>query len=137
MSSNKKYLIKNLLIPVSKIPVLGEKNILKEALEEMMKYKFGVCFCVKKNGKLSGILTDGDVRRKILNVQKPFSALLGDDLVLHINKKPKKILNNSNLYNAFKIMKKNSIWDLPVVDKNDKLQGMLHLHPVVKFFLNK
>tara|TARA_Y100000591_G_scaffold332708_1_gene371163 strand:- start:714 stop:1127 length:414 start_codon:yes stop_codon:yes gene_type:complete len=137
MSSNKKYLIKNLLIPVSKIPVLGEKNILKEALEEMMKYKFGVCFCVKKNGKLSGILTDGDVRRKILNVQKPFSALLGDDLVLHINKKPKKILNNSNLYNAFKIMKKNSIWDLPVVDKKNKLQGMLHLHPVVKFFLNK
>ena len=137
MSSNKKYLIKNLLIPVSKIPVLGEKNILKEALEEMMKYKFGVCFCVKKNGKLSGILTDGDVRRKILNVQKPFSALLGDDLVLHINKKPKKILNNSNLNNAFKIMKKNSIWDLPVVDKKNKLQGMLHLHPVVKFFLNK
>lgn len=137
MSSNKKYLINNLLIPVSKIPVLGEKNILKEALEEMMKYKFGVCFCVKKNGKLSGILTDGDVRRKILNVQKPFSALLGDDLVLHINKKPKKILNNSNLYNAFKIMKKNSIWDLPVVDKKNKLQGMLHLHPVVKFFLNK
>tara|TARA_Y100001935_G_C17261144_1_gene486475 strand:- start:210 stop:623 length:414 start_codon:yes stop_codon:yes gene_type:complete len=137
MSSNKKYLIKNLLIPVSKIPVLGEKNILKEALEEMMKYKFGVCFCIKKNGKLSGILTDGDVRRKILNVQKPFSALLGDDLVLHINKKPKKILNNSNLYNAFKIMKKNSIWDLPVVDKKNKLQGMLHLHPVVKFFLNK
>ncbi len=137
MSSNKKNLIKNLLIPVSKIPVLGEKNILKEALEEMMKYKFGVCFCVKKNGKLSGILTDGDVRRKILNVQKPFSALLGDDLVLHINKKPKKILNNSNLYNAFKIMKKNSIWDLPVVDKKNKLQGMLHLHPVVKFFLNK
>ncbi len=137
MSSNKKYLINNLLIPVSKIPVLGEKNILKEALEEMMKYKFGVCFCIKKNGKLSGILTDGDVRRKILNVQKPFSALLGDDLVLHINKKPKKILNNSNLYNAFKIMKKNSIWDLPVVDKKNKLQGMLHLHPVVKFFLNK
>ena len=137
MSSNKKYLINNLLIPVSEIPVLREKNILKEALEEMMKYKFGVCFCVKKNGKLSGILTDGDLRRKILNIQKPFSALLGDDLVLHINKNPKKILNNSNLNKAFKIMKKNSIWDLPVVDKNDKLQGMLHLHPVVKFFLNK
>ena len=48
MSNNKKYLINNLLIPISKIPVLGEKNILKEALEEMMKFKFGICFCVKK-----------------------------------------------------------------------------------------
>ena len=137
MSNNKKYSINSLIIPISKIPVLGEKNMLKEALEEMMKYKFGICFCVKKNGKLSGILTDGDIRRKILNVQKPFSALLGDDLLLHINKKPKKVFYNSNIDIAFKIMKKNTIWDLPVVDKNNHLQGMLHLHPVVKFFLEK
>ena len=137
MSNKKKYLIKNLIISKSKIPVLGEKNILKEALEAMMKHKFGVCFCIKKNGKLSGILTDGDIRRKILNVQKPFSALLSDDLVFHINKKPKKILINSNISKAFNIMKKNKIWDLPVIDKNNKLQGMLHLHPVVKYFLNK
>ena len=30
MSIKKKYIINNLLIPISKIPVLGEKNILKE-----------------------------------------------------------------------------------------------------------
>ena len=64
--------------------------------------------------------------------KNPF-LLLGDDLILHINKKPKKVLNNSNLDKAWNIMK-NSIWDLPVVDKNNKLKGMLHLHPVVKFF---
>ncbi len=137
MLSKKNFFIKSLIIPNSKIPILGEKNILKEALEAMMKHKFGVCFCIKKNGKLSGILTDGDIRRKILNIQKPFSALLSDDLIFHINKKPKKVLINSNITKAFNIMKKNKIWDLPVVDKNNKLQGMLHLHPVVKFFLNK
>ena len=52
-----------------------------------MEYVF-----VLKRMENSGILTDGDIRRKILNVQKPFSALLGDDLILHINKKPKKFL---------------------------------------------
>ncbi len=137
MLNKKKYPIKNLIIPKSKIPILGEKNILKEALESMMKLKFGVCFCVKNNGKLIGILTDGDIRRKILNIQKPFSALLGDDLVMHINKKPKKILLDSNINKALDIMKNNLIWDLPVVDKNNILQGMLHLHPVVKFFIKK
>ncbi len=137
MSSNKKYTIKNFIIPKSKIPVLHEKNILKDALESMMNHKYGICFCLKKNGKLIGILTDGDIRRKILNVQKPFSALLGDDLVSHINKKPKKILINSNIDKAFSMMKKNRIWDLAVVDKNNNLQGMLHLHPLVNFFLNK
>ena len=103
----------------------------------MSKYKFGVCFCVKKDGKLSGILTDGDIRRKILKIQKPFSALLSDDLSNHINKKPKKIKSNEKLLSAIKIMEKNKIWDLPVVDKNQKLIGMLHLHPILKFFQKK
>ena len=76
----------------------------------MSKYKYGVCFCVnKKSGKLLGILTDGDVRRKILNVQKPFSALLNDDLILHINKKPSKVLMNSSLSTAVRLMKKTNL----------------------------
>jgi CBS domain-containing protein len=137
MSNKKKFPIKNLIIPKSKIPILGEKSILKEALESMLKLKYGVCFCVKDNGKLVGILTDGDIRRKILNIQKPFSALLGDDLVMHINKKPKKIFLDNNINQALNLMKNNLIWDLPVVNKNNILQGMLHLHPIVKFFINK
>ncbi len=137
MLNKKKITIKKLIIPVSKAPVLYEKNLLKEALETMSKHKIGVCFCIKQNGKLSGILTDGDIRRKVLNVQKPFSALLNDDLTLHINKKPKKINVNKNLATALKIMNKNSIWDLPVVDKKNNLIGVCHLHKIIKFFLKK
>ncbi len=133
---NKKK-IKDLIIPKSKIPVLFEKNVLKDALDKMSKFKFGICFCVDKKGKLTGVMTDGDIRRKILDVQKPFSALLNDDFGLHINKKPKKILNTSSLVSGLRLMKKNLIWDLPVVDKQNKLQGMLHLHPVVKYLLKK
>lgn len=135
MLNKNKTTVKNFLIPYSNIPVLKEKNLLKEALELMSKYKYGVCFCVKKNGKLAGIITDGDIRRKILNVQKPFSALLNDDLSLHINKKLKKARLNQKIGPAIDIMKKNLIWDLPVVDKNDKLVGMLHLHLIVKNLL--
>jgi hypothetical protein len=32
-------------------------------------------------------------------------------------------------------MEKNLIWDLPVIDENKKLLGLLHLHPVVKKLL--
>ena len=77
------------------------------------------------------------IPKKILNVQKPFSALLNDDLILHINKKPSKTLINSSLSAAVKLMKKKLIWDLPVVNKKNILVGMLHLHPVVKSFLKK
>ena len=138
MSIKKKISLKDLLIDKSKIPVMEDKAVLKDALESMSKYKYGVCFCVnKKSGKLLGILTDGDVRRKILNVQKPFSALLNDDLILHINKKPSKVLMNSSLSTAVRLMKKKQIWDLPVVNNKNILIGMLHLHPVANLFLKK
>ena len=136
--STKKHLLKDLVIDKSKIPIVDEKGLLKDALETMSKYKFGVCFCVKKqHGKLLGILTDGDIRRKILNVQKPFSALLSDDLVVHINKKPSKIEIKSSLTSALNLMKKKLIWDLPVVTKKNVLIGMLHLHPIVKFLVKQ
>jgi arabinose-5-phosphate isomerase len=129
---NKNLRIKNLLVPISKVPILYENDILKDALEKMSKFKYGICFCIKKNGILSGVLTDGDIRRKILNVQKPFSALLNDDLILHINRKPLKAKINDSIVKCLKIMEQKLIWDLPVVDKNNKLLGMLHLHPIVK-----
>ena len=119
------------------IHFLFEDMSIKYAINKLSLLKERYCIVIDRKHFFRGTITDGDVRRKILNVQKPFSALLGDDLALHINKKPKKVHINSNLDKAFKIMKKNSIWDLPVIDKNNKLQGMLHLHPVVKFFLNK
>lgn len=138
MSIKKKNSLKDLIIDKSKIPIIDEKGVLKEALEVMSKYKYGVCFCVnKRNGKLLGILTDGDVRRKILNIQKPFSALLNDDLIRHINKKPSKVLINTTISQALKLMKKKQIWDLPVVNKEKVLIGMLHLHPIVKLYLKK
>ena len=137
MLNRKKISIKNFIIKRKNIPVLRETSLLKEALESMSKYKFGVCFCVNKRGKLVGILTDGDVRRKILNIQKPFSALLSDDLVIHINKRPFTIKENQNLVNALKIMKNKQIWDLPVVDNKNILIGMLHLHPIVDFLMKK
>ena len=137
MLLKKKINIKELIIKKKNIPVLKPTNLLKEALEEMSKFKFGVCFCVKENNELVGILTDGDIRRKILNVQKPFSALLNDDLDLHINKKSIKVKINSSLSVALNLMKKKLIWDLPVVDQKNKLIGMLHLHPVVEYLFKK
>jgi len=137
MLNKEKISIEKFLIKKKNIPVLRESSLLKEALECMSKHKYGVCFCVNEKGKLLGILTDGDVRRKILNVQKPFSALLTDDLIMHINKKPLSIEVNKKLNSALKIMKHNQIWDLPVIDSKKNLIGMLHLHPIIKHLIKK
>ena len=136
MYNKKKITVKEVLIKKNNIPVLREQSLLKEALEKMSSNKYGICFCINKKGKLLGILTDGDIRRKILNIQKPFSALLNDDLIRHINKKPSIVRGETTLINALKLMKK-LIWDLPVIDKNNKLIGMLHLQSIVNLLIKK
>ena len=85
---------------------------------------------------LLGLITDGDIRRKLLRVQKPFSAFFIDDALLHANIDPITCNPNDDLDQIVKLMGDKKIWDLPVVDKNNTLVGLLHLHPAVKKLLN-
>ena len=88
-----------------------------------------------KDNKLLGILTDGDIRRKLLKVQKPFSAFFVDDALEHAIRSPITILPDDSLIDAISIMDKKQVWDLPVVDKQNALVGLLHLHPAVEALL--
>jgi arabinose-5-phosphate isomerase len=126
---------KDLMLKLGKFPCLNTKSILKEALDQMTILKMGIC-CVMNGKKLAGIITDGDFRRRILDQQKPISFFLVDDVITHSIKNPITINSNEKIINAVKIMEKNLIWDLPVVDSDKNLIGLLHLHPIVKKLLS-
>ncbi|NCW28712.1 MAG: CBS domain-containing protein [Verrucomicrobia bacterium] len=127
--------VKDLMLKLGKFPCLNTKSILKEALDQMTFLKMGIC-CVMNGKKLAGIITDGDFRRRILDQQKPISSFLVDDVIIHSIKNPITVNSNEKIFNAVKLMEKNLIWDLPVVDSNKDLIGLLHLHPIVKKLLS-
>ncbi len=129
--------IKDVMIPLEDFPVVRETLFFKEALEIMSEKKLGIACVVDENNFLKGILTDGDLRRKLLKVQKPLSSLFVDDCIEHAILSPISINSNTSLLEAIEIMGNNKIWDLPVVDIEGKLIGLLHLHPVVKSLLNE
>jgi len=72
--NSRAMLVSEVMMGLERVPVIKENVILKEALEEMGRFRLGVACIVNDNNKLLGILTDGDIRRKLLKVQKPFSA---------------------------------------------------------------
>ena len=119
------------MLKLGDFPVVPYNMILKEALEEMNKFNLGVACLVNKNNILKGIITDGDIRRKLLKDQKPFSAFFVDDSIKHAVKKPKSSSPNKNIKETLKMMNKNEIWDLPIV-QNKKLVGLVHLHPAMR-----
>tara|TARA_B100001093_G_C26718700_1_gene966831 strand:- start:10 stop:414 length:405 start_codon:yes stop_codon:yes gene_type:complete len=119
--------ISDCLLKENNFPLVFKNCLLKEALDEMDKFKLGVVVIVNSNKELEGIITDGDIRRSLIKNQKPLSAALVDDAIKYSIKNPKYIDHDNNLYDSIKFMNNNNIWDLPVV-KNGCVVGLLHLH---------
>ena len=132
---NNNILVNEVMLPVEDCPVVSENTILKEALEQMGQFKLGMCCIIDSSSKLMGILTDGDLRRKLLRSQKPLSALFVDDVLLHSIQSPIVVHPTNLLIEAVTLMDKNQVWDLPVVDNENNLLGVLHSHRAVAVLL--
>ena len=128
--------VKDVMISLEKFPVVRESLFFKEALDVMSEKKLGIACIVDENDLLKGILTDGDIRRKLLKVQKPLAALFIDDCIDHAILNPIVIYPDASLLEAINMMELHQVWDLPIVNEQGKLIGLLHLHPAVKALLN-
>jgi arabinose-5-phosphate isomerase len=125
----------DVLLPLDRIPVVKPTTLLKTTLEAMARFHLGVAAIVDEDGKLLGIFTDGDIRRMLLRDQKPFPALFADDIIVHATRRPTVVGPDEKLAHAIAVMEDKGIWDLPVVDSDGRLKGLLHLHPAIKAVL--
>ena len=128
--------VADVMLPLEKTPKTSGRTLLKEALELMDKHRLGIVCITNADGSLEGLITDGDLRRLLSNVQKPLAALMSDDVIVHAIRSPATVAGSTPLREAVDIMGKRQIWDLPVVDQG-KLHGLLHLHPAISAILKK
>ena len=131
---NKKSVIsiENIMLNLSQIACVKKNTFLKTTIENMSKTSLGIAFVLDDEGILCGVFTDGDIRRMILKNQKPMSALFVDDIAKYCNSNPICININTKLLDAVQIMEEKGICDLPVVNDDNKLCGLVHLHPAIK-----
>lgn len=122
---------------LKQFPVLGTNDFLKTALEEMTEKGLGIVCVVDGEGLLKGVFTDGDIRRHLLSVQRPFAAFFSDDVIDHASKAPTVVAPKTTLVEALAVMGEQQIWDLPVVDVEGRLTGLLHLHPLVSALVDE
>ena len=122
--------VADVMLPLERTPITSGRTFLKEALELMDKHRLGIVCISDSETTLQGIITDGDIRRMLSNVQKPLAAMMSDDVIVHAIKSPTTVTASMSLQDAIDIMGKKQIWDLPVVYEG-KLRGLLHLHPAI------
>lgn len=130
-----KFFVKDVMIRTDNIPIVLPDTFFKKVLEDMSTHRLGIACVVDSSKILLGIITDGDIRRKLISVQKPFSAFFVDDAIDHAIKNPVTCGPIDTLSEAVQIMKKLQVWDLPVIDDHGVLIGLLHLHPAVEALL--
>ena len=137
IQNNSGVTVGDVMLGLDICPVASERVIVKEVLESMDEHRLGVVCITDDEGKLSGILTEGDMRRVLLRVQKPLAALMADDVGMHAMASPKTTQPDTLLADAVTMMGNLRVWDLPVVDAENKLVGLLHLHQAISGVLAK
>jgi len=117
--------IKDLMHMDREIPrVLGPTSM-KDVLEEMTKKKLGVTCVIDKEERLIGIITDGDLRRMLIKYK---DALLKKKAQDCMTKNPTTIGRNDLATKALNIMEEKKITSLIIKSKEQKIEGIIHLH---------
>ena len=106
-------------------PIVQKDAPMKDVLVEMTNKSFGCACVVDEEGKIIGIITDGDLRRKINSKfldQKAFEIMTPN---------PQVIPEDMFAQEATKIMNKHSITSL-LVSKDKKPCGIIHIHDCLR-----
>jgi len=106
------------------LPQVGEGTSMKQTIAEMSAKKLGMTCVVDARGRLTGILTDGDLRRRMLAVADPAAGTAGQAAIRH----PITIAPHALAVEALKLMEQKRITSLAVVDENDLLLGVVQIH---------
>jgi arabinose-5-phosphate isomerase len=111
------------------IPSVDTETLMKEAIIEISSKRLGITTVTDSDFRLRGVITDGDLRRGLEKWGEKFFSLRAGDVMTST---PKTINRHSLAAKAVSIMEKHSITALIVVDADSRIEGVIHLHDILK-----
>ena len=126
---------KKLLLRIEDVMYLGDKIArvaenasLDEVILEITQKRFGATGVVAAEGRLVGIITDGDLRR-LLKDRRVIDGLVAKDIM---TRAPKTVHLGTLAIQVLEIMEEHNIMQMVIVDAEHRPQGMVHLHDLLK-----
>ncbi len=117
--------IKSLMHKGREVPRVSFEASMKEVLEEMSRKKLGMTCVVDDEERLIGVVTDGDLRRKIQKFGKSFLDKSAQECM---TPNPWTVNREDLATTALNIMEENKITSLIIKSKKGKIEGIIHLH---------
>jgi arabinose-5-phosphate isomerase len=120
--------VRDLMQVGEQLPVVVRDALMKDVIAEISRKRLGMTAVVDEKGSLTGIITDGDLRRVVQR---------GDDLLQRRAKEcmtanPKTITSEALAATALEVMERHAITALLIVDAEGRPEGVIHLHHLLK-----
>jgi arabinose-5-phosphate isomerase len=106
------------------LPVVQLHTAMRDVIYEMSRKGLGMTSVVEKDGRLAGIITDGDLRRKMSGTPNVIDLAARD--VMTVN--PVTIPQTTLAVEALALMELRKITSIVVIDGDRRVEGVVHLH---------
>ena len=110
------------------VPVVPETAEIQQVILEMTGKRFGATSVVDGKGALTGIITDGDLRRYLQKDGRLFEKRAQDVMT----PRPKTISRDELATKAVELMEHHAITSLLIVDATGRPAGIIHLHDLLR-----
>jgi len=111
------------------IPRVGPATRMKDVLFEMTRKRLGLTTVAEPDGRLLGLISDGDLRRQM---ERHGYALLDKSAAECMTREPVLVGGRELATRALDLMESRRITALLVTDAAGRIEGVLHLHDLWK-----
>jgi arabinose-5-phosphate isomerase len=119
--------VREIMLTNDRIPMIPLGSKVQQAIEEIDAKKVGATLIIGKDRKLAGIISDGDLRRALLS-HKNIHGMKIEDIM---SPSPKTIDESQTAAEALELMEINAITHLVIVDRQNRVKGVVHLHDLL------
>ncbi len=106
------------------LPVVQLHTAMRDVIYEMSRKGLGMTSVVEKDGRLAGIITDGDLRRKMATTPNIQDLTARDVMTAN----PVAISQSTMAVEALAMMEQRKITSIVVIDADRRVEGVVHLH---------
>jgi len=106
------------------LPVVQLHSAMRDVIYEMSRKGLGMTSVVEKDGRLAGIITDGDLRRKMATTPNIQDLTARDVMTAN----PIAISQSTMAVEALAMMELRKITSIVVIDADRRVEGVVHLH---------
>lgn len=114
------------------IPIVTEQTLIKDAIYEISSKKMGITSVLDRDGRIVGVISDGDLRRWMEKTEKSGENLLHKKAGEIMTRNPKVISSSALAAEAVSVMERHSITCLIVSEQDLKPVGVIHLHDLLR-----